>query len=171
MQLVPSRVVTLRETNQSNAFEVTLKRPAPFRSNNAGIVRNSTHLHINISVDIAHIDNSEGLHVRINDSDTLKTTIFQSNFNLNINDIRNGNFDLGETIRFDMRQAGRQLRVIVREYELHEQYLLQPTVNRTSNPAARSYDQRSVFMDMFDLCMQFFTGPLLVNYVVRCMAD
>jgi len=153
MQIVPSRIVTLRETNQSNAFEVSVKGPAPFRSNNDGIVRNSARVRINISVDVAHIEKSEGLHVRINDSDTLKTTIFQRDFDLNVNDIRNGNIDLRETIRFDMRQAGRQLRVIVREYELHERDPLRPKQpgGRASDPSARSYDERLVFMDMFDL--------------------
>ena len=80
-------------------------------------------------------------------------THFQRNFDLKVNDIRNGNIDLRETIRFDMRQAGRQLRVIVREYELHERDPLRPKQpgGRASDPSARSYDERLVFMDMFDL--------------------
>lgn len=152
IQIVPSRIVTLRETNASNAFEVTLQGPAPFRSNQDGILRNSARVRVNISVDVAHIEKSEGLHIRINDSDTLKTTIFRRDFDLTLNDIRNGNIDLKETIRFDMRQAGQRLRVIVREYELHERDPLrpQPQGNRSS-ANARSYDQRLVFMDMFDL--------------------
>ena len=55
------------------------------------------------------------LEPRIKHPYSLKTTIFRRDFDLILTDIRLGEIDLKETIRFDMRQAGRLLRVIERE--------------------------------------------------------
>ena len=52
---------------------------------------------------------------RIKHPYSLKTTIFRRDFDLILTDIRLGEIDPKETIRFDMRQAGHLLRVIERE--------------------------------------------------------
>ena len=151
MQVVPSRIVTLRESNNSNQYEIGVAGPAPFRNNPDGFDRDNARVRINISIDTADTEKTDGAFIRINEAEGMKTTFFNRNFDIKTNDTRDGAINFRETIRFDQKFAGKPMRIVVREYELHERDPLRNPPARSGNAAERGYDERLVFMDVFEL--------------------
>lgn len=151
MQVIPTRIATVKDTNLTNAWQVSLKGPAPFHNRTDGNAR----VRIEVTVELRQIPTSDAAHVRIEGPGIPDPVIARQTTDLRMSDIRGGNIDVQQTIRFEARYAGLPMRIVIREFELHEGDPLQNTpTNRPTrqppNPNA-NLKPRPVFTDVFEL--------------------
>lgn len=152
MQVLPSRIATVKDTNLTNAWQVSLKGPAPFHQRADGNAR----VRIEVTVELRQVATSDATHIRVEGPGIPDPVIARQTSDLRMSDIRGGNIDFQQTIRFDPRYAGLPMRIVVREFELHEGdplrnfFILQPTAGQTSGTDMR-LQPRPVFTDVFEL--------------------
>jgi len=77
--------------------------------------------------------------------------IFTKDFDLTYRDVRNGTIDFLQRIELPAAWAGQPYRVVVREYELHEDDPLRVQQKALTNAVIHEYGERLVFMDVFEV--------------------
>jgi hypothetical protein len=151
MQILPSRIATIKDTNLTNAWQVSLKGPAPFHTRSDGNAR----VRIEVTVELRQSPTSDAAHLRLEGPGIPDPVIARHSTDLRISDIRGGNIDFQQTIRVDTRHAGLPMRIVIREFELHEgdplrNFLILRPTGQPAQPT-QNLQPRPAFLDIFEI--------------------
>ncbi len=152
MQVVAGRVTSLQQESQKNIFSVALKGVAPFSSNPdqfAGAANNA-RVKITITVENTMFPKSDDAYVSIS-SRQGSSFIWGKEFDLTFRDVKNGAIDFLQRVELPAAWAGQPYRVVLREYELHEDDPLRVQERAFTNAVTHAYAERLVFMDVFEV--------------------
>ncbi len=152
MQVVAGRITSLQQESSKNNFSVSVKGVAPFSSNPDQFpgASNNARVKINITVENTMFPKTDDAFVSII-SRQGSSMIFTKDFDLTYRDVRNGTIDFLQRIELPAAWAGQPYRVVVREYELHEDDPLRVQQKALTNAVIHEYGERLVFMDVFEV--------------------